>query len=241
MDELISVKVEKNQQVLSARDLYNGLDIAQRFSRWVLNNFEMFEEGTDYVPCTSSTQLNQYGGTKEINDYTITIGMAKELAMMVRNDKGKMYRKYFLMLEEKWNDPKEVVKRGYDILLSENTQLKLENKRLLPKARFADSVATATTDILVGDLAKILYQNGIEIGQNRLFGWLRHNKYLGSSGSYYNMPTQTAMKLGLFRIKETTITHSDGHTSISKTAKITGKGQNYFIQKFLSKTEVDKR
>lgn len=241
MDELISVKVEKNQQVLSARDLYNGLEIAQRFSRWVLNNFEMFEEGTDYVPCTSSTQLNQYGGTKEINDYTITIGMAKELAMMVRNEKGKMYRRYFLMLEEKWNDPKEVVKRGYDILLSENTQLKLENKRLLPKARFADSVATATTDILVGDLAKILYQNGIEIGQNRLFGWLRHNKYLGSSGSYYNMPTQAAMKLGLFRIKETTITHSDGHTSISKTTKVTGKGQNYFIQKFLSKTEVDKR
>lgn len=238
MDQLIKVDVKNNQQVLSARDLYSGLDIAQRFSRWVLNNFEMFEEGIDYVPCTSSTQLNQYGGTKEINDYTITIGMAKELAMMVRNDQGKMYRKYFLTLEEKWNDPKEVVKRGYDILLNENNQLKLENKRLLPKARFADSVSSASTDVLVSDMAKILKQNGVDIGQQRLFKWLRTNKYLGSRGSSYNIPTQYSMNLQLFRIKESTVRNPNGQTIIRRTAKVTGKGQRYFIKKFLKEIEV---
>jgi len=241
MNELIKVEIKNNQQVVSARELHKGLGVKTRFSLWVEQNFKMFVKGEDFMGVVTTTPQNQYGGLQTIDDYAITLNMAEHVAMMSKTEMGSIYRQYFIELEKKWNDPKEVVKRGYDILLNENTQLKLENKRLLPKARFADSVATATTDILVGDLAKILYQNGIEIGQNRLFGWLRHNKYLGSSGSYYNMPTQTAMKLGLFRIKETTITHSDGHTSISKTTKVTGKGQNYFIQKFLSKTEVDKR
>ena len=154
MDQLIKVDVKNNQQVLSARDLYNGLEISQRFSRWVLNNFEMFEEGIDYVPCTSSTQLNQYGGTKEINDYTITIGMAKELAMMVRNDNGKRYRKYFLKLEEKWNDPQEVVKRGYEILQDENIQLKLENKKLKPKATYFDQIMASKSLMITTTIAK---------------------------------------------------------------------------------------
>ncbi|MDY5247382.1 MAG: antA/AntB antirepressor family protein, partial [Ligilactobacillus salivarius] len=134
MKELIKVTTKNDTQVVSARELYKGLEIAQRFSRWVSNNWDMFEEGVDYVPCTLSTQQNQYGGTKELDDYTITIDMAKQLAMMVRSERGKQYRLYFLDLERKWNDPKEVVKRGYAILQNENKQLKIENGILKPKA-----------------------------------------------------------------------------------------------------------
>lgn len=105
----------------------------------------------------------------------------------------------------------------------------------MPKVVFADAVAASHTSILIGDLAKLLRQNGIEIGQKRLFTWLRDNGYLIKRyGSDYNMPMQRYMEMGLFDIKETAITHADGHVSISKTVKITGKGQQYFINKFLS-------
>lgn len=107
---------------------------------------------------------------------------------------------------------------------------------LTPKGIFADSVSASDTTILIGELAKIIKQNGTDMGQNRLFQWLRDKKYLiGRKGTDYNMPTQKAMKLGLFTIKETTINHSDGHVSISKTPKVTGKGQVYFVNKFLRK------
>ena len=110
-----------------------------------------------------------------------------------------------------------------------------------PKVLFADAVSVSNTNILIGELAKILKQNGVDIGQNRLFEWMRNNGYLiRRSGSDYNMPTQLAMDLGLFTIKETVITHSDGHTSISKTVKVTGKGQQYFINKFLGDEEGER-
>lgn len=104
-----------------------------------------------------------------------------------------------------------------------------------PKVLFADAVSVSSTNILVGDLAKILKQNGIEIGQKRLFEWLRNNGYLSKrQGMEWNMPTQKSMELGLFCIKETVINHADGHTSINKTPKLTGKGQIYFVNKFLA-------
>ena len=117
----------------------------------------------------------------------------------------------------------------------QNKVLTQENEAMRPKALFADAVAASSQTILIGELAKLLAQNGVpKMGQNRLFAWLRDNGYLvRRKGTDYNMPTQRSMDLGLFRIKETAITHSDGHTSISKTVKVTGKGQRYFIEKFL--------
>lgn len=100
---------------------------------------------------------------------------------------------------------------------------------LEPKARFADAVAASDGTCLVGELAKMLRQNGMDTGQNRLFRLLQADGYLGKSGSNRNVPTQRAMDLGLFRIKETTVTHADGHTTVSRTPKVTGKGQRYFI------------
>ncbi|NYA62477.1 phage antirepressor KilAC domain-containing protein, partial [Lactobacillus salivarius] len=178
------------------------------------------------------------GGVKHINDYILTIDMAKQLCLMSRTELGKKYRKYFLELERKWNDPQEVVKRGYAILQNENARLKIENQEMKPKALFADSVAASHTTILIGELAKILRGNGINIGANRLFQWMRDKGYLISrKGTDYNMPTQRSMNLGLFKIKESTITHSNGSVSISKTTKVTGKGQQYFI-KFMKMNET---
>lgn len=106
-----------------------------------------------------------------------------------------------------------------------------------PKARFADAVAASDGTCLVGELAKMLRQNGMDIGQNRLFRLLQADGYLGKSGSNRNVPTQRAMELGLFRIKETTVTHADGHTTVSRTPKVTGKGQRYFIDRYCGRAQ----
>lgn len=127
-----------------------------------------------------------------------------------------------------------------DLLQQAADQLKAKDiqiAELKPKALFADSVAASKSTVLVGELAKILRGNGIDIGANRLFKWMRENGYLvNRKGSDWNMPTQRAMDMGLFKIKETTINHSNGVTTVSKTPKVTGKGQQYFITKFLKKS-----
>lgn len=138
-------------------------------------------------------------------------------------------------IEEVLLDPDTIIKIATALKQERSERQKLEIKMLAdaPKVLFADSVSTSKTSILVGELAKILKQNGVDIGQNRLFGWLRDNGYLiRRQGTDYNMPTQRSMELELFEIKETTITHSDGHITVNKTPKVTGKGQIYFINKF---------
>lgn len=144
--------------------------------------------------------------------------------------------------------PETIEKAIYnpDFIINLATQLKDEqaktaaltadNETMKPKALFADAVATSHTTILVGDLAKVLKQNGVDIGAKRLFAWLREQGYLIKRiGADYNSPTQRAMELGLFEVKETAISHSDGHVTVQKTPKVTGKGQQYFINKFLQK------
>ncbi|MBE5066447.1 phage antirepressor KilAC domain-containing protein [Ligilactobacillus salivarius] len=238
MDELIKVEVKADTQVVSARELHKGLKIKTRFNEWVSQNFKEFEGEQDYMSAVTTADMPN-GGVKHINDYILTIDMAKQLCLMSRTELGKKYRKYFLELERKWNDPQEVVKRGYAILQNENARLKIENQAMKPKALFADSVAASHTTILIGELAKILRGNGINIGANRLFQWMRDQGYLISrKGTDYNMPTQRSMNLGLFKIKESTITHSNGSVSISKTTKVTGKGQQYFINKFMKMNET---
>ena len=123
-----------------------------------------------------------------------------------------------------------------DLLQQAADQLKAKDIQIAemkPKALFADAVSTSNSSILIGQLAKILRQNGVSIGQNRLFAWMRKHGYLGTRGSNRNVPTQRSMELGLFKTKETVINHSDGHTTVNITTKVTGKGQQYFIQKFL--------
>lgn len=124
-------------------------------------------------------------------------------------------------------------------IAARDKQIEVQEKQIEamhPKALFADAVSASKTSILIGDLAKLLKQNGVDIGQKRLFQWLRENKYLISQkGASYNSPTQRSMEMKLFEVKETTITHADGHITINRTAKVTGKGQVYFINKFVGK------
>lgn len=125
-------------------------------------------------------------------------------------------------------------------IAARDKQIEVQEKQIEamhPKALFADAVSASKTSILIGDLAKLLKQNGVDIGQKRLFQWLRENKYLISQkGASYNSPTQRSMEMKLFEVKETTITHADGHITINRTAKVTGKGQVYFINKFVGKS-----
>lgn len=112
---------------------------------------------------------------------------------------------------------------------------------LEPKALFADAVAASDGTCLVGELAKMMRQNGVEVGQNRLFAWLREDGYLGRSGSNRNVPTQRSVEQGLFRIKETAVTHSDGHVTVSRTPKVTGKGQRYLMERYCAAREIPNR
>lgn len=249
MNELIKVTVKDNQQLVSARDLHKGLELKKQFTDWVKQNFDVFIENEDFTFTPRSVNMPN-GGTKAVKDYAITVSMAKELAMMSRTKKGKEYRKYFLKLEQAWNSPEMVMKRALEIANKKVEQLKLENQEMKPKALFADSVATAKTNILIGNLSKIIKQNGVRtlkvndteiaMGPNNLFKWLRANKYLISrKGADYNTPTQRSMELGLFEIKESTRTAPDGHVIIQRTTKVTGKGQIYFINKFLKNAGDD--
>lgn len=130
--------------------------------------------------------------------------------------------------------PDQVMARALFIAKDALERKDKELAELRPKALFADAVGSSDGTCLVGEFAKMLRQNGVNIGQNRLFDWLRDNGYLGKTGSNRNVPTQRAMELGLFRIKETTVVHSDGHVTLNRTPKLTGKGQTYFLDKFLS-------
>lgn len=139
--------------------------------------------------------------------------------------------------EEALTDPDFIIRLATDLKRERAARANLEAQAVAdrPKVLFADAVSTSSSEILVGDLAKILRGNGIPAGANRLFAWLRNNGFLiRRDGSDWNMPTQKSMELELFRVKETAVVHSDGHTSLSKTPKVTGKGQQYFIDGFLS-------
>lgn len=143
-------------------------------------------------------------------------------------------------VEEALTDPDTIIRLATNLKeeRAKRQELEAENRELAPKALFADAVAASDNTTLVGELAKLLASNGIHIGQNRLFAWLRGNGYLMKDGSWRNMPTQRSMDMGLFVVKETAITHADGHVTLSRTPKVTGKGQRYFVGRFLDSSEA---
>ena len=142
------------------------------------------------------------------------------------------------MLGQEHMTPEQMALASMRWLQSKVREQEEQLGRQRTKVIFADAVAASHTDILVGDLAKILKGNGVDTGATRLFAWMREHGYLMKSGSAKNMPTQKSMELGLFRVKETTVVHSDGHTTINKTPKVTGKGQAYFISRFLDQKDM---
>lgn len=242
MNELIKIEVKDGQQLVSGRDLYEFLEINTPYTQWFERMCEYgFAENKDFIPHSQKCESGGITGVKVIQNHLITIAMAKELSMIQRTEKGKQARQYFIKCEEAWNNEDMILARALQIqnkkIIGYTEHIKMLETKIeedKPKVIFADAVATSQTSILIGDLAKLLKQNNVNIGQNRLFDWLRNNGYLISrKGESYNMPTQKSMDLGLFEIKERTGVNPDGSIRISKTPKVTGKGQQYFINVFL--------
>ncbi len=230
MNNLIKINYDSDRPTVMGRDLHEGLEIKTSYKDWFPRMCEYgFTEGTDFCSI-----LSESTGGRPATDHQITIDMAKEICMIQRSEKGKQYRQYFLQLEKDWNSPEKVMARALQIADKKIHMLQAKVEQDKPKVIFADAVSASEGTILIGELAKILKGNGINIGQNRLFKYLREEGFLiKRKGSDYNMPTQRAMEMGLFKVKETTIPQPDGHIITSKTTKVTGKGQQYFINKFL--------
>lgn len=238
MNVLIPINYDGEQPTVSARDLHLGLGVTERFSAWFNRQLQYgFQENVDYVGCKEFNTLAK----QELQDYQISVDMAKQICMIQRSEKGRLYRQYFIDLEKAWNTPEQIFARALKMADREIEKLKSNNasliedvQRMKPKEIFADAVAASHTSILIGELAKLLKQNGIETGQRRLFTWMRDNGYLIKSGSSKNMPTQKSMELGLLEIKEGSYINGAGVNVTTKTPKVTGKGQQYFINKFLA-------
>ncbi|WP_373891459.1 phage antirepressor KilAC domain-containing protein [Weissella confusa] len=242
-NELIKVQTnQEGEQQVSARELHKAMNVKTRFNEWFKSSSKMFVDGTDYTGEVTTAPVGN-GGVQQLNDYNMTLDMAKHIAMMSGTEKGAEVRNYFIAVEKEHKalmaDPRIQMAMGL-----KSAQLMLDHKdkiiaEMTPKALFADAVSASQSSILIGELAKLLKQNGVDMGQNRLFGYLRENGYLVKrQGSDRNMPTQKSMELGLFEIKEHNHINSNGVNVTTKTPKVTGKGQQYFINKFLGKTEA---
>lgn len=187
------VKVNFDTQTVSARELHEQLHIKTAFKDWFPRMCEYgFEEGKDF--CSKMSETSEKGG-RPAKDADISVDMAKQICMIQRTPEGKAVRQYLVDLEKAWNTPEQVMARALKIanqsietLKTKNIALVAANERMRPKEVFADAVATSHTSILIGDLAKLLKQNGVDIGQKRLFIWMRDNGYLiKRKGSDWNM------------------------------------------------------
>lgn len=238
MNELIKVTYDNDRATVSGRELHEKLEIKTPYTQWFERMAEYgFVENEDYIGL--SQKCEKPSGGRPSVDHQMTIEMAKQICMIQRTDAGRRYREYFLEIERKWNDPQMVMARS---LIYANKQLEILSGQLdaanarieeanaqieeaKPKVLFADAVKASRTSIMVGELAKLLRQNGVSIGQNRMFEWLRNNDYLMKSGESYNLPTQKSMERGLFEIKESTYVTPDNCVHVSKTTKVTGAGR----------------
>ena len=240
MKELLKINYEAEQPTVSARDLHEALEIRERFSLWFSRYADVFEKGTDYQSVGKPTVVNN-GAKRVLDDFLLSTDMAKHISMMTKTEKGKIMRQYFIDLEKAWNTPEQVMARALkladktiDTLKEDNKKLIEENEKMKPKVIFADAVRASSSSILIGDLAKLLRQNGVDIGAKRLFEYLRNHGYLiKRKGSDWNMPTQKSMNMGLFEIKESTHIDGNGCNIVTRTPKATGKAQIYFVNKFV--------
>lgn len=248
MTDIINVSYENERPTVSGRELHERLNIKTAYRDWFPRMCEYgFTEGEDFN--LLKFERVQFEGDREvkrtITDHQLTLDMAKQICMIQRTDEGRRYREYFLDIERRWNDPYSVMARSLIFarkqLESITTSLREANvqiEAMKPKARFADAVSASGNSILVGNLAKILRQNGVDINQNKLFEWLRCNDYLMSAkGSRYNLPTQRSVERGWFEIKERTILNPDGSIKTTYTPMVTGKGQVHIIDKFIKNKE----
>ena len=251
--------MENNLQIIDERKLFgkdfkiygdieNPLFLAKDVANWIEHNqvarmMEMVDEN-EKLMCLISTsgQNREMWFLTEDGLYEVLMQSRKPIAKQFKKEVKKILksiRMNGMYATDKLLDNPDLAIQAFTKLKEEREkrkalEIKIEEQK--PKVIFAEAVETSKTSILIGDLAKLIKQNGVDIGQKRMFIWLRDNGYLiKRQGSDYNMPTQKAMERGLFEIKETAVTHSDGHITVNKTPKVTGKGQIYFINKFKNK------
>ena len=233
-----AVRGEDGEPWFVAKDVLDVLAL----DKTALRKLDDDEKGVD--------SIHTPGGEQQMT--TVTEPGFYKLVMRSRKPEAKAFQRWVThevlpalrreggyMVARADETPEETMARA--LLLAQGTMerqkrriagLEAENEAMRPKALFADAVAASDGTCLVGEFAKMLRQNGVEVGQNRLFAMLREDGYLGKSGQNRNVPTQRSMEMGLFRIKETAITHSDGHVTINRTPKLTGKGQRYFLERY---------
>lgn len=218
------------KQTVNARELHAFLDSKQDFSTWIKARIAEYDfvEHQDFVLFHNFMEK----GRPRI-EYFITLDMAKELSMVERTAKGKQARQYFIDCEKRAQAVPQIPQTLSEALrlaadlADEKAALLEEQQRNAPKVAFAEAVSNANDTILIRDLAKVLKQNGIDMGEKRLFAWLRANGYL----TLQNMPMQRAMDMGLFWVSESVIALPDGDR-VRLTTRVTGKGQMYFLDKF---------
>ena len=194
--ELVKIELNENQEpVVSGRVLHEALGVKTAYKDWFPRMCEYgFAEGQDF-----SSFLRESTGGRPSIDHVLKLDMAKEIAMLQRTEKGKQVRQYFIQVEKEYNSPEKIMARALLLADKKINQLQITIERQKPKVLFADSVQASSTCILIGDLAKLLKQNGVSTGQKRLFEWLRQNGYLiKRRGADWNSPTQRSMELGLF-------------------------------------------
>lgn len=245
MNEILNIQNDSNFPI-DGRELHAKLGIESNYTTWFSRMCEYgFSEKADFEKRFPNLESGQNGGQNKVN-HSLTLSMAKEICMLQRTDLGRQIRKYLIEVEQAWNTPELMMARALkwadgkiNALTGEVAQLGEEVKRLgtkvaedKPKVLFADSVSASKQCILVGELAKLLRQNGVNVGQTRMFERLRRDGYLHKGGAQQNMPTQRSMELGLFEIVERPIINPDGSVRVTRTPKVTGKGQVYFINKY---------
>jgi anti-repressor protein len=239
--ELIPVyTTDTGEKVVIGRELHDALGIGKDYSSWFRKMTDYgFTENDDFSLLTQKGEQKGSGGHNRI-DHILKFDMAKHICMIQRTEVGMKIRQKLIDLEKTLNhkdsymiaDPIERARAW----IEEQKKLKaleLQNAQMKPKALFAEAVETSSTSILIGDMAKLLRQNGVEVGQRRLFDWLRTNGWLMKIGESRNMPTQKAMEKGYFEIRERTISNPDGSVRITKTTKVTGKGQVWLTNEFM--------
>lgn len=240
--DIILLHEENDKYPVRGRELHQRLEISTPYTMWFKRMCEYgFEAGKDFQ--TDNKNVIRADGTvmpQKQDDHSLTISMAKEICMLQRSEQGRIIRRHLIAVEEAWNSPDAVINRALKISNARVASLmsdvnKLENKIALdaPKVFFADSVTSSSTDIHVGELAKILKQNGFDTGRTRLFELLRKDGFIMKAQSgEYNTPTQKSMNMGLMRIEEQTYTVPGEAPRIRKIPLITGKGQLYFVQRY---------
>lgn len=225
MNEIIKVNYETDEPTVSARSLYEGLEIKKRFSSWFDSNSQGFIEGEDFTSVLSGTVVNN-GAHRDLQDYLLSVDMAKHICLMSRTDKGKQCRQYLIDLEKAWNTPEQVMARALKLAdkTIKNLELTIEEQR--PLVDFANKVSDSSNLIDMGKMAKLLKDEHINIGRNRLFEWLRRKEILMKN----NMPYQRYIEGGYFQVKESVYETPYG-SKTQQTTFVTGKGQIYITEK----------